>query len=373
MIPGILYTVKSGDSLRDIADRFSIPFRELISTNKIINPELIYPGVTLIIPQVRKPPIEVNGISYVFGNTDVPVLSNSMKYLTYLTPFSYIAREDGSLFWINDQQAIQLAILNNVIPIMSVVNYSYYDTGTNAAHIILNDMTVMNELIDNIISIMIKKGYRGVKFDFDNILPEDRDAYNNFLHVAGSRLNTEGFYISVALMPKFISPDYLAYDYEALGRIVDFVLLKTYNWGLIEGPPAPIIPINDLRNVLDFALSIIPREKIFIGLPLYAKDWIIPYVSGREAEIISAQTAIIRAQDNNAQIQYDEISQSPFFYYSDEQGRMHEVWFEDPRSLKAKFDLVKEYGIRGITYWNLLYEFIQNWHLLEDNFIIVRD
>ena len=142
MIPGILYTVKSGDSLRDIADRFSIPFRELISTNKIINPELIYPGVTLIIPQVRKPPIEVNGISYVFGNTDVPVLSNSMKYLTYLTPFSYIAREDGSLFWINDQQAIQLAILNNVIPIMSVVNYSYYDTGTNAAHIILNDMTV---------------------------------------------------------------------------------------------------------------------------------------------------------------------------------------------------------------------------------------
>ena len=371
--PGIFYTVKYGDTLQGIANRFSIPFRELIFTNRIINPDLIYPGVTLIIPQVRKPPIEVNGISYVFGEVDVPLLRNSMNYLTYLTPFSHIAREDGSLFGINDQQAIQLSIFNNVIPIMSVVNYSYYESGTDTAHTIFNNMDVMNKLIDNIINIMREKGYRGVKFDFDNVLPEDREAYNNFLQMAASRLDTDGFYIASSLMPKFSELEHLAYDYEAHGRIVDFVLLKTYIWGLNEGPPGPITPINDLRRVLDYVVSLIPRDKIFTGLPLYAKDWIIPYISGQEAEIISVQTAMRRAQRNNVQIQYDEISSSPFYYYRDESGRMHEVWFEDSRSVQAKFDVVKEYGIRGITYWNLVYEFIQNWHLLEDNFIIVKD
>jgi spore germination protein len=371
--PGIFYTVRYGDTLWEIANRFSIPFRELMSINRIINPNLIYPGVTLTIPQERRPPIEVNGISYVFGETDIPLLSNSINYLTYLTPFSYIAREDGSLFSINDRQAIQLAIFNNVIPIMSVVNYSYYGTGTDAAHTIFNNIEVMNNLINNIISTMNEKGYRGVKFDFDNILPEDREAYNNFLHVATSRLHAEGFYSSTSLIPKFSDLEHLAYDYEAHGRIVDFVLLKVYNWGANEGPPGPITPVNDLRRVLDYATSLIPSDKIFIGLPLYAKDWVIPYISGQEAEIISVQTAMNRAQRNNVQIQYDEISRSPFYYYRDESGRMHESWFEDPRSIQAKFDVVKEYGIRGITYWNLAYEFIQNWHLLEDSFIIVKD
>ncbi len=371
--PGILYRVRPGDTLQGIADRFSIPFSELISTNRIFNPDLVYPGVTLIIPQERRPPIEVNGISYVFGETDINRLQNSMNYLTYLTPFSYIAREDGSVFGINDQQAIQLAILNNVIPIMSVVNYSYDETGTDIAHAIFNNLDVMNSLINNIINIMRERGYRGVKFDFDNISPQDREAYNNFLQVAASRLRTEGFYISSALIPKFNDLEHVAYDYEAHGRIVDFVMLKVYSWGLNEGAPVPITPINDLRRALDYATSLIPREKNFIGLNLYAKDWIIPYISGREAEIISVQTAMERAQRNNAQIQFDEISQSPFYYYRDESGRMHEVWFEDPRSMQAKFNVVKEYGIRGITYWNLVYGFTQNWHLLEDNFILVKD
>jgi spore germination protein len=257
---------------------------------------------------------------------------------------------------------------------MSVVNYTYYEAGTDVAHAIFNNTDVMNELIDNIISTMYQKGYKGVKFDFDNVLSEDREAYNNFLQLAGSRLDTEGFYISTSLTPKFSDLDFMAYDYESHGRIVDFILLKTYNWGAKnDGIPGPITPINDLRRVLDYAASLIPRDKIFIGLPLYAKDWFIPHIRGQEAETKSIQTAMDIAQRNNAQIQYDEISQSPFYYYRDQSGRMHEVWFEDPKSLQAKFDLVKEYGIRGITYWNLVYEFIQNWHLLEDNFIIVKD
>ena len=51
-------------------------------------------------------------------------------------------------------------------------------------------------------------------------------------------------------------------------------------------------------------------------------------------------------------IEYDEIAQAPFFHYKDNEGREHIVWFEDARSIKAKFQLVKRLNLRGIAYWN---------------------
>jgi len=48
------------------------------------------------------------------------------------------------------------------------------------------------------------------------------------------------------------------------------------------------------------------------------------------------------------------------------------VWFEDARSAQAKFDLAKEYNLRGISYWTLGYPFPQNWALLEDNFTTIK-
>jgi len=67
------------------------------------------------------------------------------------------------------------------------------------------------------------------------------------------------------------------------------------------------------------------------------------------------------------------MTQSPFFRYTDEQGRNHEVWFEDARSAQAKFDLVKDYDLRGISYWALGYPFPQNWALLNANFVVDKD
>ena len=103
-----------------------------------------------------------------------------------------------------------------------------------------------------------------------------------------------------------------------------------------------------------------------------SRDWLLPHVQGQEAETFSPQEAVLRAVKYGAVIQYDPKAQSPFYRYTDEQGRMHEVWFEDARSAQAKFDLVKNYNIRGISYWVLGYSYPQNWALLEDNFDIKK-
>ena len=132
-----------------------------------------------------------------------------------------------------------------------------------------------------------------------------------------------------------------------------------------------VSPLNQVRRVMDYAVSVVPRDKIMMGIPLYGYDWTLPYVPGGPfARAVSHQRAIELAVQYNARIEYDPISQAPFFTYYDEQRREHIVWFDDARSIQAKFNLVKELGIRGFFYWVLGFEFPQNWLLIEDNFIV---
>ena len=98
--------------------------------------------------------------------------------------------------------------------------------------------------------------------------------------------------------------------------LLDFVVLMTYEWGYRLGPPQAISPINEMKKVVEYALSVMPAEKIFLGFQIYARDWLLPHVKGQEAETFSPQEAIRRAVKYGATIQYDTTAQSPFFRYT---------------------------------------------------------
>ncbi len=370
------YTVKAGDTIWKIAESFGVSIQDLLWENKIMNPNSIYIGQILKIPEKQKPEIEVNGFSYFLGQDGVPVVSEVGDLLTYLSPFGYLINEDGSLVAIDDEPSIGEAITHGVVPMMAIVNFTINVAGENIAHKVLNNPDVINTLLNNVINIMKQKGYQGLNVDFEYVLPEDREAYNNFLIKATERLHNEGFFISTSLAPKLSAEQkgllYEAHDYPAHGRIVDFVVLMTYEWGWRGGQPRAISPINEIRKVLDYAVTVIPRNKILMGFQIYARDWKLPFAQGDIAETISVEEAMNRAYTHNAQIQYDYLAQSPFFRYTDAEGNAHEVWFEDARSAQAKFNAVKEYGLRGLSYWGLGYPFRQNWVLLQDTFNIKK-
>jgi spore germination protein len=82
------------------------------------------------------------------------------------------------------------------------------------------------------------------------------------------------------------------------------------------------------------------------------------------ATSISNRYAVSLAIRYNVPIQYDEVAQSPWFRYFDEEGIEHEVRFEDARSIRARLALVPEYGLLGAGYWNLMRPFPQNWLVL---------
>jgi len=375
-IPASSHRVLPGETLWQIAQKYQVSLSSLIKANGITNPSLIYPGTILILPPKNRPEIKVNGYIYFLGEDAVPIVQKTGKYLTYLSPFAYLIKEDGGLQSIYDLPSIQTAKAQNVMPMMSITNFTATTKGENLAHIVLTSPQILERLLADIIRTMKEKGYLGLNIDFENVLPTDREAYNRFLELTVARLHTEGFFVSTAVAPKTTSEQigllYEAHDYAAHGRIVDFVVLMTYEWGWRKGPPQAISPLNEIKKVLDYAITVIPEEKIYFGFQIYARDWLLPHVRGQEAETFSVQEAMERAIKYGVTIQYDSVSASPFYRYTDEQGNGHEVWFEDARSAQAKFDMVKQYGLQGISYWALGYPFPQNWHLLEDNFTIIQ-
>lgn len=135
-----------------------------------------------------------------------------------------------------------------------------------------------------------------------------------------------------------------------------------------------VAPINQVRRVVEYAVTEIPPEKIDLGIPNYGYDWPLPFERGvTRATTIGNVQAVRIAVREDATIQFDALAQSPFFTYTDEEnGIEHEVWFEDVRSLQAKFDLIKEFGLRGCGYWQIMQWFRVNWLLLYENFYVLK-
>ncbi len=378
LYPRQVYTVTAGDTLEGIARQYGVTVNQLLRNN----PQLggltaISPGQVLVIDyeQETQGGLSVNGYAYPY--IDRQVLQKNLPYLTYLTLFTYGITPEGGLIGIDDQELIDLAWEYGVAPLMLVSTLTEDGNFNNElASLVVNDMAVQERLISEILANMQARGYYGLDIDFEFIRPEDRDAYTAFIQNITQRLNAEGYPVVVALAPK-VSVDqpgllYQGHDYAGIGAAANSVLLMTYEWGYTYGPPMAVAPVDEVRKVLDFAVTQIEPDKIFMGMPNYGYNWTLPYVKGESrADSLSNVAAVELAVAQNAAISYDPVAQAPFFRYNDA-GREHEVWFEDARSVEAKLALTQEYGFQGVSYWNIMKYFPQNWLVLNALYNIRR-
>lgn len=379
-IVGSFYWVQSGDSLWSIAQKFGLSYQELARINRLGANQPLQVGYRLYIPRRSKRNAEFNAYVEPRGNTVAPALEEGAReaapYLTYLAPFSFQALRDGSLKEPLLNNFPTIAKTNGNVLMMVITNQENDQFSDELGRILLNDITIQDRFLNNIVTTAKKYNFRDIHFDFEYLRPADRESYTRFLRKAKARFESEGWLLSTALAPKTSRDQkgawYEAHDYRAHGEIVDFVVIMTYEWGYSGGPAQAVSPIGPVRKVLEYALTEMPAAKIMMGQNLYGYDWTLPFVQGSVAKALSPQQAIQLAANNNVTIQYDAKAQAPFFKYSDQAGKQHEVWFEDARSIQAKFDLIKELKLRGMSYWKLGLDFPQNWLLIVENFNVVK-
>lgn len=321
-------------------------------------------------------PLIING--YAYPTIEPGTLAAWLPGLTFLSSFSYGFRPDGTLTELDDSNLrgpsgdVGVRTLLVLTPLDEEGMFS-----NELVHMLLEDTQAQERLIGNLGAAMKIRNMFGVDFDFEYVFPEDRERYVSFVERASEVLNAEGFLVTAALAPKTSDDQpgllYQGHDYAGLGQAANFVLIMTYEWGYAYGPPLPVAPLSSVRRVLDYSISRIAPDKILMGIPNYGYDWTLPFIRGESrAEKISNGEAVRRAAEHGVPINFDEEYQSPYYYYYGDDEHEHVVWFEDERSWEAKFRLVHEYGLAGISIWNIMDDFPGGRAVLDESFEVLK-
>jgi spore germination protein len=229
---------------------------------------------------------------------------------------------------------------------------------------VLHDPVLMRNHVREIVDLVKREDFAGIDIDYENLRAGDRKAFTTFVTDLGNALHAEGKTLSVALFAKTTDAGYdernAAQDYAAIGRVADQVRLMAYDFHWGTSRPGPVAPIGWVRDVLQFAKTQIPPDRIVLGVPLNGYDW-----SDGQGTSVTWLQAFRLATEHKAQPRYDAASQSPWFQYTDKRGRSHEVWFENAVSSKAKFEAARGAGIRGVYLWMYGYEDTGTWSELQ--------
>ena len=361
LFPQSTHTVRAGDTVYSIARRYGISTRTLYQNNYFLlgRPDL-RPGTELIIALAGEKlgSLGVNGYAYPFIRSDL--LRQCLPYMTYLTPFTYGIGPGGQLVALQDTELLAAAGQYGVQPVMHLSSLTEDGSFSSArAEALLDSPQAQQRVLAQIRRLLREKGYAGVDVDFEFLQGRYAAAYAAFVRLLRTALNPMGYMVLVALAPKTV-PDqrgllYEGHDYAALGESANGALLMTYEWGYTAGPPMAVAPLPQVRQVLRYALTAIPADKLFLGVPIYGYDWPLPWQEGITRGVsLSPQEALALARTYGAEIQFDETAQAPHFRYTAPGGQEHEVWFEDARSAAAKFALAAENGLQGVGLWNLM-------------------
>lgn len=174
-----------------------------------------------------------------------------------------------------------------------------------------------------------------------------------------------------------------------LTEIADQVIVMAYDFhrqgSQYAGSVAPINSGPGERNITEVAKRIIDlglkRKKIILAYPLYGYEWITADESlGSKVESYVEFWSLKRTMaKTDVEVKFDEISMTPWATWrlpvikskveSYKVGNrwkkrtvkhtteeVHQIYFENERSLEAKLDLAKQTGVGGVGFWALGYE-----------------
>ena len=283
-----IYIVRAGDNVDGIAADAGISVWQLIYDNQLVYPYELAVGQALLIDNgVRNAQRAISVSGYAYPFISEWVLNETLPFLSELPIFSYGFTMEGELIpplW-DDVWMIRAAEEYGTQPILVLTPFGPDGNFNNQLiHSVVNNWVYADNLIRNLLSVMSAKGYQGVDIDFEFILAEDRDAFTGFVWWVSDTMREYGYHTSVALAPKTSSEQrgllYEGKDYRALGEAADHVLLMTYEWGYTYGPPMAVAPLNQVRRVVEYAVTQIDPAKIDLGIPNYGYDWPLPFERG---------------------------------------------------------------------------------------------
>lgn len=380
LIPEVTYTVKEEDSLLKIAELHNISIDELYHNNVFLyDRDYLYPGDILTIKYNKLGSITTHGNTVPYINKDT--LIKTLPYLTYLSILNYTATDEGGIVsYYDDTEIIKITKEYGVMPLMLLTTLSIQgQSNIRTAYDILINEDYQNIQIENILSILRSKGYHGVNLSFEYLNISNIQYYNNYYSRLSTRLSEEGYLTFVIINPNVTVSDnevrFERVDYTILNRLAHNIIFMNYQWARSNNPPAPISSIYRIKTYLEYISQFIDSNKLLIGIPTIGYNWELPFSpSISSVTSLTSDRAASLAYDQEVIIQFDEISQTPFFQYTMNTNNPveHIVWFVDSRSIVSLLNLINEYKLLGSGIWNITIYDPQLWNIINALYDITK-
>ena len=229
--------------------------------------------------------------------------------------------------------------------------------------------------------------FDGIDIDFEGFAFVDENttwkstapAWVAFIKELSVALRAENKILSVAT-PYLLDPagkqkGYFVYAWAEIASSIDKLRIMTYDYSVAK--VGPIGPLAWTERTVQYAISIMPASKVFVGVPGYGRSWITAINGicpsnvaksvkvGAKAATFVMRDAATLAATYGATPTYDEKSAEVTFSYEQVYNgttasglatsctASRTAWYQDTRSWALRAALVNKYRIGGITAWTL--------------------
>ncbi len=195
--------------------------------------------------------------------------------------------------------------------------------------------------------------YRGLTVDFEAFPASGQPGYIELLRELSTDLHTRGMKLYVA-----VPPHNGEYDYPAIAAAADGVVLMNYDEHYPGAASGPVAAQDWFVQNLNFAETVIPRDKIICAIANYGYDWVLKPKNGKlppeeHDTTVSVQEAWLAARDSDVDVSFDDDALNPHFSYLDEHSLQHDVWFLDAVTALNHMRAAQTLGIQTFALWRL--------------------
>ena len=251
----------------------------------------------------------------------------------------------------------------------------------------LSNATTRTTLVKTIVELVMKNNFDGIDLDYEGFAFVDGNstwsktaprwvAFVKELSVA-LRANKKLLSVSTPYLynPNEAQKGYFVYAWAEIATSIDRLRIMTYDYSVAK--PGPMGPLSWTEKTIQYAISVMPASKVYMGLPGYGRDWITSVngkcptsappglIGGAKAATFKMNYAAAKAAIDGAIPIYNEKFGEATYNYSQSYNGLsatgastsctvnRTVWYQNARSYADRMALVAKYRLGGAAMWTL--------------------
>jgi spore germination protein YaaH len=243
------------------------------------------------------------------------------------------------------------------------------------------------QIVQAITNMVVTNNFDGVDLDFEGFAfvdsnktwPKTAPLWTALVKELSASLHAQKKILSVStpyvLDPKGTQKGYYVYAWAAIAPYIDRLRIMTYDYSVAK--VGPIGPISWTERTVQYAVTVMPASKVYVGIPGYGRDWVTAVSGVCPANVASvikggakAATFVMRdaqtlAASYGVTPTFDEkFGEMTFSYQKVYNGTTagglatsctasRTAWYQDARSYALRAELVNKYRLGGLAAWTI--------------------